>query len=103
MYFRFNLLVYRFAKIFVEKTNSQMIKKSQWCNIFKNEGAISYFLIYYHLTQYHVQFSPTILMSNHFQTPSVIDLLFKIDKHKLIMVCIIHSDGTIFALCTGCQ
>jgi hypothetical protein len=40
MYFRFNLLVYQFAKIFVEKTNSQTYEKSQWCHIFKNGGSI---------------------------------------------------------------
>jgi hypothetical protein len=38
MYFRFNLLVDQFVEIFVEKTNSQTNKKSQWCHIFKNGG-----------------------------------------------------------------
>jgi hypothetical protein len=39
MYFRFNLLTYRVAKIFVKKTNSQTNEKSQWCHIFKNGGS----------------------------------------------------------------
>jgi hypothetical protein len=39
MYFRFILLIDQFAKIFVEKTNSQTNKKSQWCRIFKNGGS----------------------------------------------------------------
>jgi hypothetical protein len=39
MYFRSNLLVYRFAKIFVEMMNSQTNEKSEWCHIFKNGGS----------------------------------------------------------------
>jgi hypothetical protein len=38
MYFTFTFYVYWFAKIFVEKMNSQTNEKSQWCHIFKNEG-----------------------------------------------------------------
>jgi hypothetical protein len=45
MYFRLNLLIYQFAKIFVEKTNSQTSEKCQWCHILKNRGS-SHFAVW---------------------------------------------------------
>jgi hypothetical protein len=42
MYFKFNLLVYWFTKIFVEKTNSQT-DKDQWRHIFKNGVVYLYY------------------------------------------------------------
>jgi hypothetical protein len=40
-YFRFNLQIYRSAKIFIEMTNSQANERIQWCYILKNRGSIS--------------------------------------------------------------